>query len=125
MRGDIHAGRLRHAIRVVKPRSSRRLSAEERRVSLDVAAVLRGYLVVEVDRRDGAFGFACTAVDAFVGIDEHLDPREPAAAFGRRDLPQLIERHGSKDALARANVDARGVARTNALLGDHVGHAGP
>ena len=91
----------------------RALLSKELRVPFDVPAVFRGNVVIEIDRRNRALRFTGAAVDAFVGIDEHLDPRETAAALGRRNLPQLIERNWPDDAVAWADVDARGIARAD------------
>ena len=80
-------------------------------------------VIVEIDRRGRAFGNAGAAVDALVGVDEHLDPGEAGSALGGWHLPYLIERDRADDALARTDVHAAGVTRSNALLGDHVRHA--
>ena len=79
-------------------------------------------IVVNVDRSDGALVDACTAVDALVRIDEHLDSRESTGAFRFGDLSELLERYRADDAIARADVDARGVTGADALLGDDVRH---
>jgi hypothetical protein len=70
---------------------------------------------IEIDRRDGTLGDARAAVDALVRIDEHLDAREASAA-------KLLARDRPEDAVARADIDARGIAGTGALAGDHVCH---
>ena len=101
----------------------RNLTTEELRVSLDVGAMFCGHIVVEIDRRHRAFGDARSAVDAFVWIDEHLDPGEAAAALAVWNRAQLIERNRSDDAVAWTDVDACGVACADALLSDHVCHA--
>jgi len=106
-----------------EPRGNPSLAPEELRVALDVSAMLGGHVVVEMDRGDGTFGDARAAIDALIGIDEHLDAGEAAAAFALWNLSQLVERDRANDAVAGADVDARGVTRSNALLGDDVGHA--
>src|SRR5262249_32648164 len=63
--------------------NARSLPSKELRVSLDVDAVLGRNVIIEIDRGDRALRFARAAVDAFVGIHEHLDPGKAAAAFGR------------------------------------------
>ena len=65
---------------------------------------------------------AGAAVDALVRIDEHLDPGESLAAFAGRNGAELFEGDRSDDAVAGADIDAAGVARADALLGDHVCH---
>lgn len=84
-----------------------------------------GHVIVEIDRGHGTFGNARAAIDALIGIDEHLDPGEARAAFALRDLPQLFKRDRTDDAVAGAYVDARGVTGCDALLRDDVGHALP
>ena len=84
--------------------------------------VFGGYVVIEVNRSDRTLGLACAAVDALIWIDEHLDAGESASALGGRHRPKLIERNRPDDAVAGTDVDARGIARADALLGDHVCH---
>lgn len=100
------------------------LPSKEFRVELDVAAMLCGHVVVEIDRGHRALGLTRTAVDAFVRIDEHLYAREASSALGGRNLAELIERNRSDDAVAWTDVDACGVARADALLSDDVCHDG-
>src|SRR5215475_4009684 len=97
---------------------------EELGVAFDVAAMLGRDLVVEVDRGDRTCGLARAAVDALVGVDEHLDAGEAVAALGGRDAAELVEWYRAHDAVAWADVDAGGIAGADALLGDHVRHAG-
>src|SRR5437868_7901587 len=85
------------------------LASKERGIARDVAVMLGGDGVVEVDCGRRAFDFAGAAVDAFIWVDEHLDAVELATALGGRDLPELIERNGAEDAVAGADVDARGI----------------
>ena len=92
-------------------------------VAGDVVPVRRRDVGLVEDRVGGTFREARAAVDALVGIDEHLDARQPLATLRRRDGAELVERDRAEDAVARADVDARAVACTDALLGDHVGHA--
>lgn len=82
-----------------------------------------GHVIIEIDRCDRAFGDARAAVDAFIGIDEHLDPGEACAALGLGNLSKFVERDRANDAVTRTDVDACAVAGTNALLGNDVGHA--
>lgn len=81
-----------------------------------------GHVIVEIDRGYGTLGNARAAIDALIGIDEHLDPGKARTAFALGDLPQLFERDRANDAVAWAHVDARGVTGSNALRSDDVGH---
>jgi hypothetical protein len=45
------------------------------------------HVVVEIDRGDGTLGNARAAVDALIGIDEHLDSGEACAALALWNLP--------------------------------------
>jgi hypothetical protein len=96
---------------------------EELRIAFDVGAVFGGHVIIEIDRGDRALGDARATVDAFIGVDEHLDPWEASAALTLGNLSQFVEGDGTHDAIARANVHACGVTRANALLSNDVGHA--
>ncbi len=100
-----------------------RLSAKERRVALDVGAMLRRHVVIEIDRSDRTLRLARATVDALVRIDIHLDLGEPFASLGWRDGAQLIEWYWPDDAVAGAHVDTACIAGADALLSDHVCHA--
>jgi hypothetical protein len=95
---------------------------EECSVPDDVVPMRVRDVVIEIDRSDGALGHARAAVDAFIGIDEHLDPGELARSLVEGNLAKLIERNGADDAVARADVDAGGIAGADAFLGDHMCH---
>jgi hypothetical protein len=84
--------------------------------------MLVGDVVIEINRSRGALGHARTAVDALIGIDEHLDAWEPGRSLVDGDLAKLIERNGPDDAIAWADVDAGGIAGADAFLGDHMCH---
>ncbi len=124
-RGLRGGARSRRAIRLGECllTSALALAPEELRIALDVSAVFGGHVVVEIDRCHGTLGDARAAVDALIGIDEHLDAGEAGAAFAFRNRSQLVERDGANDAVAGADVDACGVTGSDALLGDDVGHA--
>jgi hypothetical protein len=106
-------------------RDTARLTTKELSIALDVRSVFRGNIIVAIDRGDWAFRYARAAVDAFVRIDEHLNARELLSTLSDWSRAKLIERNRSNDAVAWTNVDARGVARADALLSDHVWHVGP
>jgi hypothetical protein len=102
--------------------AGRASALEECSVPGDVVPMLVGEVVIEINRSDGALSHARAAVDAFIGIDEHLDPGELARSLVEGHLAKLIERDGPDDAIARADVDAGGIAGADAFLGDHVCH---
>ena len=79
--------------------------------------------VIGHDRIDGALRDASTAVDALVGIDEELHPREPSGAIGRCEGVDVLHRHGTGNAVAGTHGDARGVADAFAASGDDERHA--
>ena len=84
--------------------------------------MLGGHVIVEIDRCDRTLGDARTAIDALIGVDEHLDPGEAGATFGSGNLSEFIERDGTNDAVTRAHVDACAVTCSDALLGNDIGH---
>jgi hypothetical protein len=98
-------------------------TAKESGVAFDVAAVLVWNIGVEIDRVDRAFGNACSAIDALVGIDEHLNARKPCPSLGLGNRAQLLEWNRADDAVARTNIDALGVTGSDALFRDDVTHA--
>jgi len=99
--------------------------SKELGVPLDVVAMFRRDVIIEVDRRDRALGDAGAAIDAFVRVDEHLDAGEGSAALGCGNLTQFVQWHRPDDAVARTNIDAGGVAGSNALPRNDVCHGRP
>lgn len=99
------------------------LAAKELRIAFDVSPMFCGHIVVEIDRRNGTLGDACPAIGTFIGIDEHLDPGEARASFVFGHLAKFVEGNRTDDAIARTNIDARGVTGADAFLGDDVCHA--
>lgn len=72
--------------------------------------VLARHVVIEVDRGNRALGGARPAVDALVGVDEHLDAGEVLAALGGGHRAELVERetrgkvYGAGGAAARLGL---------------------
>lgn len=96
------------------------LTAEEDGVSLDVKLPLTGDFTLFKDSVDGAFRFASTTIDAFVGIDVQLATHEVVDFFDF--FAATVDVKGAVDAIDRADFDASGIADANAGFGDDVGH---
>jgi hypothetical protein len=77
----------------------------------EVLPLLRGF-IEGIDRLDGARRNACTAIDAFVGVNiQH---------FRRLKLGFVLAR---MNAVYGADVDTRTVLRAHTWFADDIGHA--
>src|SRR5687767_15764976 len=62
---------------------------------------------------------ACTAVDAFVWVDEHLNSGVARPALLYRGCPNGFNRHRPVNAIDRAHIDAGRVANPFTWRGDY------